>query len=70
MMWAGILVLTLVLALVGGAGAGDASKGPRIWVAEPLYDFGAVSAGAVLEHVFEIRNTGDEVLEIRKIAPS
>ncbi len=47
-----------------------ATQGPRISVAEPLYDFGTVTAGAVLEHVFEIKNVGDDVLEIRKVAPS
>jgi len=69
-MLTGILVLALVFGLVAVAGAAGAPQGPRISISEPLYDFGAVAAGTVLEHVFEIRNTGDGVLEIRKIAPS
>jgi len=65
----GMLVLALVLCLVAVAGAAG-GPGPRISVADPLHDFGAVTAGTVLEHVFEIRNTGDGVLEIAKVAPS
>ncbi len=66
----GILVLALVFCLAAVASAGSATQGPRISIAEPLYDFGAVTAGTVLEHVFEIRNAGDGVLEIRKVAPT
>jgi hypothetical protein len=70
LMRSGIFVLALVLCLSAAAGAASDPRGPQISVAEPLHDFGAVTAGAVLVHVFEIRNTGDGVLEIRKVAPS
>jgi len=33
-------------------------------------DFGRVTAGERIEHVFEIRNTGDEELSIEKLVPS
>ncbi len=59
-----LLVCLAFTSLASGA------QGPRISVAEPLYDFGTVAAGTLLDHVFEIRNAGDGVLEIRKIAPS
>ncbi len=45
-------------------------QGPRIYVAEPKFEFGKVTAGQRVEHVFEIRNVGDEPLEIRKVEPS
>ncbi len=61
---AGVLICLTVTSLA------YATQGPRISVAEPLYDFGSVAAGTVLEHVFEIKNVGDGVLEIRKVAPS
>ncbi len=64
MLAAGVLVCLTVTSLV------HATQGPRISVAEPLYDFGTVAAGTVLEHVFEIKNVGDDVLEIKKVAPS
>ncbi len=64
------MAAALVLCLVVLAGAAGAAEGPRIAVPDPLYSFGTVTAGTVLEHVFEIRNTGDGVLEIKKVAPS
>jgi len=65
-----VLAAVGVLLLVTAAVAAGAQQGPRISVAEPRYDFGEIAAGTVLEHVFEIRNTGDGVLEIGKIEPS
>lgn len=63
----GVCALALVLS---AAAIACGQQGPRISVAEPLFDFGPVEAGAVLEHVFEIRNTGDGVLEIRSVEPT
>ncbi len=65
-----LLAVAAVCSLWFAAGAGGAGQGPRISVDEPMYDFGSVAAGTVLEHVFEIRNTGDGVLSIGKIEPS
>ncbi len=67
---ASFLALAALCCLSFAAVASGAGQGPRISVDEPLYDFGSVAAGTVLEHVFEIRNTGDEVLSIGKIEPS
>ena len=65
-----VLAAVGVLLLIAAAVAAGEPQGPRISVAEPRYDFGEVAAGVMLEHVFEIKNTGDEVLVIRKIEPS
>jgi hypothetical protein len=61
---AAALLLLAVLAAAGELGA------PRIVLPEPKHDFGTVPAGRMVEHVFEIRNGGDAVLEIRKVQPT
>jgi hypothetical protein len=61
------LVLGLVLQ---GAVVAAERQGPRIYVHESRFDLGSVVQGAVPEHVFEIRNLGDEVLEIGRIHPT
>jgi hypothetical protein len=66
-----IYVITVLFLVLGGVPAGDASagepQGPRIYVGEERFDFGSVAPGSQPEHIFEIKNVGDEVLEIRKI---
>lgn len=66
-------VLFLVLALCGSP-ADDAAatelQGPRIYIGEGRFDFGTVAAGSQPEHIFEIKNVGDEVLEIRQVQPT
>lgn len=44
--------------------------GPRVEVPEPMKDFGKVSKGQTIEHAYEIRNTGDEDLEITHVIPA
>jgi hypothetical protein len=46
------------------------TKGPRAEVPEPVKDFGKVPEGQRLKHDYEIRNTGDEDLEITRVAPA
>jgi hypothetical protein len=62
----GALVLLLWAAAVFAAGPG----GPRLVVTETRFDFGTVTEGQTAEHVFELRNTGDAVLEIVKVQPT
>lgn len=60
-----------VAAADASASAGTAEKiGPRAEVPEPLKDFGEVPKGQRLEHDYEIRNTGDEDLEITRVVPA
>jgi hypothetical protein len=62
----GTLFLMLWAAVVAVAGSG----GPRLMVPETRFDFGKVTDGHAAEHVFELRNTGDSVLEILNIQPT
>lgn len=42
-------------------------KGPVIYCAEPVFEFGAVETGVTIQHVFLLENRGDENLLIKKI---
>ncbi len=69
-------VLLLVILIMAACGAGgrmlpaQEHKGPKIEVKEELYDAGKVVQGEPVVHVFGIRNTGDEILEIQKVQTS
>jgi hypothetical protein len=69
-----IYVIAVLFLFLGGVPAGDSSageqQGPRIYVGEGRFDFGSVAAGSLPEHIFKIKNVGDEVLEIRKVQPT
>lgn len=43
---------------------------PKLEIAEPIRDFGAVVKGEVLTATFEVRNAGDTPLEIREAKPT
>ena len=60
-------LLVMFLAGISVAGAG---LGPRIQAAQMKHDFGQVKAGVQAEHLFEIRNSGDEALVIQKVQSS
>ncbi len=57
------------LAIASAGFAGD-RQGPRIYVKESNFDFGTVSPGSQPEHIFEIKNVGDEVLDIQRVQPT
>ena len=65
-------VLFLILALCGSPAGASASDppAPRIHIGEGRFDFGTVAAGSRPEHIFDIKNVGDEVLEISKVQPT
>jgi len=46
-------------------GVGDA--GPKITVEPKDFDFGEVEFGNVVEQIFEVKNTGEDILEIKKV---
>jgi hypothetical protein len=64
---AGLAVAVLCLAVTLSAAE---RQGPRIYLQESRFDLGTVTQGAVPEHVFEIKNVGDEVLEIGRVQPT
>ena len=45
-------------------------KGPRIEAKEEQYAMGSVAQGKQAEHVFEIRNAGNDALIIDRVQPS
>lgn len=67
--WTRGLVLFPLL-LIASAQAAALLDGPRILVAEPTFDAGAVAEGDQLEHMFELRNAGSEQLVIQRLVPN
>jgi hypothetical protein len=65
-----ILLLVLVAAVLPGSVSAGERQGPKISVKDARFDFGVVSQGTRPEHIFEIKNTGDEPLEITQIQPT
>jgi len=63
-----VLIMAAVV-ITGGLSAGE-RQGPRISVDEARFDIGTVRQGAQPEHIFEIKNIGDELLEITQIRPT
>ena len=66
----GLSVLVLVAAVFSGSLFAGERQGPRISVKDSRFDFGMVDPGAQPEHIFEITNIGDELLEIKQIQPT
>lgn len=48
----------------------EAVSRPRIEMAPLSFDFGDVQYGEIVKHTFQIKNLGNEILEIRKVATS
>ena len=44
-------------------------QGPKMVLKEQAYDFKEVKEGEVIEHSFEVRNEGDQVLKIIRVKP-
>ncbi len=63
------IVLVLAVFWAGAVHAQDA-KGPRIEVKDLNFDAGKVASGTTVEHIFEVRNTGNEPLIIDRVVPS
>jgi len=59
---------TLILSPHGAVGA-EQSAGPKMVIKELEYDFKQVKEGDVIEHVFQVLNQGDQVLEIKDVRP-
>ncbi len=75
-----IVSLIIVLAISGfivygyfnatpGQGNGQ-DKYSKIEITPQSYDFGEVSYGNTVEHTFKIKNSGEEPLEIKRVATS
>jgi hypothetical protein len=66
----GISVLLLAAVVFAGSLSAGEHRGPRILVKEARFDLGTVAQGTQAEHIFEIKNIGDEPLEITQIQPT
>jgi hypothetical protein len=66
----GIAMLVLAAVIIAGAGFAGEHQGPRIFVKDSKFDLGTVRPDAQPEHIFEIKNVGDEVLDIQRIQPT
>lgn len=65
-----LAVVTMLIALaLTPFMAGEAVAGPKIEIDNTRLVMGDVPQGPPLTAVFEIRNTGDEVLKIEKVQP-
>lgn len=66
----GIALLVLAVVAIASAGSAGERQGPRIYVKDARFDFGTVQPGSQPEHNFEIKNVGDEVLDIERVQPT
>ncbi len=62
--------LVFIVVLMAGALAAQELKGPRIEVNQERYAMGSIVQGKQAEHVFEVRNAGNEPLVIERLQPS
>jgi hypothetical protein len=65
-----VRLLSLLGLLVSLAGAAAAGAGPRLVIAEPLFEFGAVERGIDVVHAFRLRNEGDATLHVHHVKGS
>ncbi len=67
-----VIVLSLATACGTAAAATPAQeqRGPRIEINQERYDFGNVKQGDEAVHVFEFKNSGDDVLIIQRVQTS
>lgn len=61
------VVISFTLSL---AWASSALADPQIIVEQPTFNFGTITEGAKIDHVFSVRNKGDAPLTIQKVRPS
>ncbi|HDZ54122.1 MAG TPA: DUF1573 domain-containing protein [Candidatus Nealsonbacteria bacterium] len=47
-----------------------AENAPKIEITPEFFDFGEIEYGKVVEYIFKVKNTGKEILEIKRVATS
>lgn len=50
--------------------AGNNQDAPKIEIFPALYDFGEIEFGKIVNYIFKIKNSGNEILEIKRVATS
>jgi len=51
------------------AGIAQPDTGPRIAIEEKSFNALEVKQGALIQHIFTVKNSGKKALEIRKVSP-
>lgn len=64
------LLLTLLLLLFSFGVAYAETPSPAIVINTPVFNFGKVREGSIVEHEFKIQNQGNATLEVEKIYPA
>src|SRR5262245_16548280 len=65
-----LFTLSILLALVPLVSANDGNRGARLLIASTEHSFGKVKPGTPLTYTFEVKNEGNESLEIKSVQPS
>ncbi len=71
----GILFLCIILAILGLAVFGyfkavSSEGNAKIEISPKSFDFGEIEYGQIVEHAFKVKNSGNDVLEIKRVATS
>jgi len=69
----GVILLILALAAIGYQKAISGTlkeKNPKIEISPLSFDFGEVPFGTIAKKTFQIKNSGDEILEINRVSTS
>ena len=66
--YAGMLMM-LSLSVYPSIAVAEEISGPRLVIKERIFEHAEVEQGAIVQHTFEVRNEGDETLEIKKVVP-
>src|SRR3989344_2859003 len=64
----GLVVFGYFKATPGAANGGTA--GPKIEILPAIFDFGDIKYGQIVEYDFQVKNSGKEILEIKRVATS
>lgn len=67
--WVGIGVLLLVFISHLSFAESQKATGPKMVLEEKSVDYKQVDEGEVIQHTFNVRNDGDQVLQIKSVKP-
>ncbi len=59
----------LLLSFLAYPSTAQEMTGPRMIIEEKVFTHEDVEQGATVEHIFTVRNPGNETLEIKKVVP-
>ncbi len=65
-----LIVLSFFLGLNKPVCLAEEARYAKIQISEPVYDFGTVSEGTIIQHEFKIENSGNGDLLIQNVAPA